>query len=128
MIEYPDIGIPFAVLHAPWPVRQAALHAFFHPAPTFAAGENEEAMMLQSAAGDVHVPRQRRALVALTDNEVVALGLARSRFLAADTPMSLRIWSSSCPSKSMSMLLASKASPYWLRPIASSHLRISLML
>src|SRR5262249_30321666 len=56
----------------------------FHPAPTFAAGENEEAMMLQSAAGDVHMPRQRRALVALTDNEVVALGLARSRFLAAE--------------------------------------------
>jgi len=27
----------------------------------------------------------------------------------------------------MSILLASKASPYWPRPIASSHFRISLM-
>ena len=52
----------------------------------------------------------------------------RSRSPAADTPMSLRIWSSTRLSKPMSILLASKASPYWSSPIDCSHVRISLML
>jgi hypothetical protein len=51
----------------------------------------------------------------------------RSRWPPIEMPMSFSIWSSTWPSKSIPISLASKASAYWPTPISSRHLRISLM-
>src|SRR5215468_5447593 len=59
-----------------------------------------------SAAGDVHVPRQRRALVAAVNDEVVALGLAGDRLIDGSVKQLIPLRGAQCSAEVGGILLA----------------------
>jgi hypothetical protein len=73
---------------------------------------------------------RRRVKFTSATGAVANLAIAfrmRSRWPPIATPRPFSNWASTCPSKSIPISLASKASAYWPRPIPSSHLRTLLI-